>query len=391
MKAISKAGTFISMVAILSACVERYYPEDSDLYTGVLVVNAHLTDKPGIQTINLSRSDRLIYPEYKPEQGASVQVENAKGDMVSFTESDDGAYAADIPGEFLRTGDLYRLLLVTSDGNRYESDFTRLHPVTSIDSVYYMVEAIPAEEQGETVDGIRFYMDFEIDPGQVQYLKWDLIETYEYHNPDYEGFIYDIDRVMRPIPDSMSDRQCWITLQVPEIHTMESGNLSAAHYSMKPLHFVSNQTQRLKHGYSLLVRQLSMDEAAFRYWDDLKKNTQEIGALFDRQPSLTPSNICNCDDPEEKVLGFFSISGVFEKRIHVKDVEGLEILDKIFCFPSFKMPRLRYMMSRDLPVFLSRATWPESGATVLGLTPQRCLDCRLHRGSSGEPPDFWPQ
>lgn len=392
MKAIRKMGAFISMVTILSACVERYYPEDADLHTDVLVVNAHLTDKPGIQTINLSRSDRLIYPEYKPELGAAVQVEDDRGDMISFTEVGEGDYEADLQEEFLHDWRRYRLLLVTSNGNQYESEFTTLHPVTSIDSVYYLVETAPEEKSGTMAEGIRFYMDFDIDPDTVQYLRWDLTETYEYHNPGYEGFIYSFDRVMRPVPDSMSDRQCWITLRIPDIYTLESGNLSAKHYSRKPLHFVSNQTQRLKYGYSLLVRQFSMDEAAFRYWDDLKKNTQEMGALFEKQPSLTPSNICSCSDPEEKVLGFFSVSGVYEKRIFVRDVEGLDVPDRIFCFPSLHAPqRLHFMPEQYLPKFFSRAEWPFTGEIVFGETKQECLDCRLLRGSSGVPPDFWQQ
>jgi hypothetical protein len=388
MKAIKWMGYI--MVAILSSCVERYYPGDTDPYTGLLAVNAHLTDKPGRQKVSLSRSDRLMYPEFKPEPGAAVQVENELGEMVRFNESGQGEYVADIRPEFLQKGLNYRLLLVTADGNRYESDFTTLHSATAIDSVYCRRETFP-DAEGTVADGIRFYMDFEIDLERTRYLRWELIETYEYHNPDYDGFIFDVDRVLRPLPDSMSDRQCWITLHVPEIYTLETKNLSADHYSMKPLHFVSNQTQRLKYGYSLLVRQLSMDEVAFRYWEDLKMNTQESGALFDRQPSITRGNICNCDDPDEKVLGYFSISGVHEKKIFVKDVEGLEIPDRIFCFPDFEYPRYWYLGNDDLPVFMSEAVWPETGVTYFGYTPQGCLDCRLHRGSSGDPPDFWPE
>lgn len=381
----------MGLAAILPACVERYYPEKADALTGLLVVNAHLTDGSGTQAVSLSRSDGLIFPEYRPETGAAVQVENEMGDMIGFTESDDGNYLTDIPLNFLQEGDSYRLLLITSDGSRYESEFTTLHSASTIDSVYYRVETTPGDEPGTSLEGIRFYMDFIVDSESDQFLMWDLTETYEFHNPPYEGFIYDRDRVLKPLPDSMSDRECWITLHIPEIFTQETGNLTAGRYTMKTLHFVSNQTQRLRHGYSLLVRQLSLDEAVFRYWDDLKKNVQEEGVLFDTQPSITPGNICSCDDPEERVLGFFSVSGVSEKRIFVRDVEGLDVPDRLFCFPTFEFPRLNYFRLRDLPIFLSRATWPETGEVITGETDRKCLDCRLYRGSSGEPPDFWPQ
>lgn len=389
MKATRLVYIWLFITLLFMGCVERYYPEDDDLFTGTLVVNAHLTDQPGHQTISISRSDRLVFPEYIPESNCIVEVENENSDQVRFTEAAPGDYTADMPAGFMYSGSRYRLRIVTSDGTSYESEYAELHPSAKLDSVYYLLESMPTEEPGETIDGIRFYMDFEVDPEASEYMRWDLIETYEFHNPDYDGFIYDVDRVVRPIPDSMSDRQCWITGYVPIIYTRDLGNINSPKYSFMPLHYVSNETQRLKYGYSLLVRQFSMDEAAFRYWDELKKNSQEMSGLYDRQPSFTPSNICNCEDPEEKILGFFSVSGVSEKRIFVRNVEGLEVPDRIFCFPTFEPPRLRYMLFQDLPIFMSRALWPETGETFFGETSRRCLDCRLYRGSSGESPEFW--
>jgi hypothetical protein len=157
-----------------------------------------------------------------------------------------------------------------------------------------------------------------------------------------------------------------------------------------PLHFVSNETQRLSYGYSLLVRQHALDEASFRYWDELKKNSHTQSGLYDRLPSLTPSNFNNPDDPGEKILGFFGVSGVTEKRMFVKEVEGLQKYDVRFCYPLPEMPRFRYLMSNDLPVYVSNATDPETGGTHRGETFLECLDCRVRKGSSGDPPDFWP-
>ncbi len=48
------------------ACVERYYPEEDELRTGTLVINAHLTDQPGEQVIEISRSVGLTYPSFTP-------------------------------------------------------------------------------------------------------------------------------------------------------------------------------------------------------------------------------------------------------------------------------------------------------------------------------------
>ncbi|MEZ5072037.1 MAG: DUF4249 family protein [Bacteroidales bacterium] len=169
------------------------------------------------------------------------------------------------------------------------------------------------------------------------------------------------------------------------------GNFQPQSYQGLSLNYVTNQTQRLSYGYSLLLRQYSLDEAAFRYWDELKKNTQENSGLYDRQPSFTPGNICNLSDPEEHILGFFSVGGVTDRRIFVREVPGLEKYDDLFCLPAAEPPRLRYYMNSDLPLYMSRATIPELGVTRYGETTLECLDCRLKKGSQGDPPSFWPE
>jgi len=134
-----------------------------------------------------------------------------------------------------------------------------------------------------------------------------------------------------------------------------------------------------------------MDEPSFRYWDELKKNSYTQSGLYDRLPSITTSNISSVADPEERVLGFFGVSGVAEKRYFVKDVEGLNKYDVRFCWPAPERPRFRYLMTAaDLPVYVSNADDPVNGTAHSGETVLRCLDCRVLKGSSGDPPDFWP-
>lgn len=391
MKASKATPLWLALLVLISACVEVYTPDDADLKTGTLVVNADLTDQPGNQTLSISRSDRLTYPVYIPESDCVVEVENETGALIRFHETDPGDYSADIPADFLQTGYDYRILIVTADGNMYESEYTELRPSTEIKEVYYELESLPTSDPASNLEGIRFFIDFEVDPDASPYMKWDLEETYEYHNPNYENLIYGYDRILKPTPDSLVDLTCWINHTLTTLYTLNTGNLSNDEFSRMPLHFVSNETQRLRYGYSLIVKQYSVDEGAFRYWDELKKNTQEMGGIYDRQPSLTPSNICNCNDPEERVLGYFSVSGVSETRIFVKDVEGLDIPDKIFCLPLPGPLNLRYIWRRELPLYLARAISPIDGSSLFGLTKQECQDCRLHPGSSGDPPDYWQQ
>ena len=387
---VTKEGCSILVLLMLSACVERYYPEEDNSLTGTLVINAALTNIAGNQTIQISRSDGLLSPEFIAESSCVVELENLDGDIISFSESTPGYYSGIIPEGYMEYGDQYMLRVITSDGNIYISDYSHLNAPTPIDRIYYELETIPGDDPELSTDGIRFYIDFQADADLSEYMRWELVETYEFHNPDYEGFIYSFDRVLRPLPDSLDDRQCWISGHVNAIFTLDATNISDPSYTHMPLHFVSNETQRLSYGYSLLVRQHSQDQASFWYWDELKKNSYEQSGLYDRLPSLTPSNISNADDPDERILGFFGVSGVTEERFFVSEVQGLKKYDVRFCYPAPERPRFRFLSLSDLPVYVSTAYDPETGNAHSGQTVLECLDCRVRKGSSGEAPDFWP-
>ena len=373
-----------------TGCIERYYPGADDVFKGTLVINAHLSNISGNQTIQISRSDGLLYPEFIPEESCMVEVEREDGAVVSFSELTPGYYTADLPSSFMNYGKHYMLRVLTSDGSMYLSEYSELHSTTEIDSIYYELESYQTTDPEVSIEGIRFYMDFRINPDSSEFMRWELIETYEFHNPDYSGYIYSYDRVLKPIPDNLSDRQCWIVGHVNSIFSLDAANMSDESYTYMPLHFVSNETQRLSYGYSLLVRQHSLDAPSFRYWDELKKNSSTQSGLYDRLPSITPSNIRNVDDPEERILGFFGVSGVSEKRVFVKDVQGVEKYDIRFCFPLPDLPRFRYLLPQDLPVYASRAGDPDTGEFRFGETVQECLDCRIRKGSLGDPPEYWP-
>jgi len=379
---------YIGLILLCNSCIDRYYPDPDSIKTGTLVVDAHLTDLSEEQTIRISRSDDLsrAYANLEADCFVTVIVEN--GESIEFTETEPGTYKASPPDEFIATGVGYRLNIVTADGVVYESEEEFVHPARRIESVYYEVETVYGNNEGDSLNGIRVFVDFEINPEQLSFYRWELIESYEFRTPDYLGFIYDKDRILKPLPPEMSDHQCYITNQVYDIYTQSTHNLSGTLYRKHPLNFISNETQRLKHRYSLMVRQYSLSERAFKYWDDLKNNVANSG-IYDKQPSLGQSNICNPADPEEQVIGYFSVSGVSEKRIFIENVEGLEIPDRIFCFPQFEMPRLYFIPRDRLPIFLSRAVWPYDGEIYFGEVEHHCLDCREYKNSQGDPPEFW--
>lgn len=388
----SRTPLFILLVlftGLMAGCVERYYPEEDDLITGTLVINAHLTDQPGEQVIEISRSVGLIHPSFAPVSGSFAEVIREDGAFREFSEFKPGYYRADLDREFLQTGSSYLIHVITPDGKEYESDFDKLRPVPAIDSLYYMVESKSYADETDSLSGIRFYIDFTYDNEAYEYIRWDLTETYEFHNPDMQAYILDVDFNMKLLPDTSNYKVCYITNNLSTIHSMSLDYLDFGIYIKKPFTFVPNiqQVQKLHHHYSLLVKQYSLGEGAFHYWNELKKTSQEQGFLFDRQPALLKSNIHNVNDESEIVLGFFSMAGVLEKRACAIEPPGLDrSMYKWYCFPISSGPS-GYLTKEDLPIYYASA-WMGSEKHFAQVN-KHCVDCRDYKNSTHIKPEYW--
>jgi len=353
-----------------------------------MVFNAHLTSIPGIQTIQISRSVSISNSSFDAVSGCYVELERADGEARVFDETDPGHYQCNLDDLFLQTGSEYYLSIVTAEGKRYESGYETLHPVPGIKDVYYEVESMPTSDPNVTDRGIRFYVDFEIEKDSGRFLRWEMEETFEVQNPDYETRMYGRDRQWYDITSELKWLTCWLYREIHEIFTRDLKNVNGTSYIRLPLNFVSGKTWKLQHRYSLLVRQYSHSEDAYWYWSELAKNVQSGATLFDAQPALTPSNICNLEDCEELVIGFFSISGAIEKRVFVGIVPGLDIYsDPYFCRPGvFPMFLWRYPLDK-LPLYVAQAN--VMGVYENGEVKDECVDCRLYIGSTSEKPEFW--
>ncbi len=382
------ATIIVIALAFLTGCVERYYPDELYLRHGILVINAHITDLPGIQTIEVSRSSHIEVPGMDPETDCFILLLRGDGESREFTTSERaGFYTATLDTDFLQVGMLFQVQVITLDGNEYHSDFDRIRPVPAIDSIYYKVETMSYTGEDDPVSGIRFYSDFTYDDEAYEYIRWELTETYEFHNPNMEAFIYENRWRSGPLPEEENPRVCYLTHPLPAVHSQSTKQLSFGAFS-KSFGFVPNDKldQKLMYKYSLLVRQYSMGPEGFRYWNELGMNHQNQGALFDSQPALIKSNICNIADESEKVLGFFTMSGVQEARAFAEEIPGLDNSPYIYyCMPVDGGPGSN--RPTNYPAYFARATY--DGTTVYAEVNKHCVDCREYKGSSDVKPDFW--
>lgn len=372
----------------LSSCIERFYPEVDAETSGLIAINAHLTDQPGRQYIEISRSVPLIYSKFEALQGCYVLLVRQDGESREFwQDGPESYYGADLDAEFLQTGMSYHIEVISPDGEEYHSDFDKIRPAPEIDSIYYQIEYQGQASLADTLEGIRFYIDFTYDDEAYEYIRWELTETYEFHNPVMEAFVWESRWNYHPIPEEDRYYVCYISHKLQDIHSMSMEDLDQGIYIKKPFTFVKNiqNEQKLFYKYALEVKQFSIGPEAFFYWNELKKTSQEQGWLFDRQPALLRSNICNINDETEHVLGFFSMSGVKKTRGIAENLTQLDRTpNKYYCLPVPKGPGSD---PASYPTFYARATY--DGQTVTEQVNEHCVDCRAYKGSTHIKPDYW--
>ena len=372
-------------VMLFQQCVEPFTPEVRK-YADLLVIDGTLTDELGTQTITVSRTSNYNESGFIPENGCSVTVLDDQGNIFPYTGKGSGRYQAEFYQGDVQYGRAYMLRVISNDGKVYESDYQTIKPAPQIDSVTAVAETKITAEDPVGLYGYQFYVNTSDPTGNTRYYRWSMEETWEYHAPFEVAFMYDgVLHANYSFPDDRS--KCWKTMEVPGIYSATSRDIANDVLKNVKLNYVSTGTNRLKVRYSLLVKQYALSAEGYEFWSGLEKQTQESGGLYESQPYMIRGNITCVSNPGEVALGFFSASGVSQKRIFVDPprhyVYDLPCLGDTITKrnPIEDYPKSSY------PVYLFKIYLPH-GLFLMAAAERRCFDC-LERGGTNIRPDFW--
>jgi hypothetical protein len=93
-----------------------------------------------------------------------------------------------------------------------------------------------------------------------------------------------------------------------------------------PLTFIApEKSDRLSILYSILVKQYSISKKEYKFWEDLKKVNETNGDIFGSLPFPVFSNISNIHNSNERVLGYFQVSAVKQRRKYITFMESVEL------------------------------------------------------------------
>ena len=111
--------------------------------------------------------------------------------------------------------------------------------------------------------------------------------------------------------------RCWTIDTSEEIFLFSTAGLSSDVVFENPLVHIPYASQQLSVVYSILVTQYALTKEAYEFWQNLKKNTEQLGTIFDPQPFADYGNMHCLSDPQEPVIGFISACTTQQQRIYI--------------------------------------------------------------------------
>jgi hypothetical protein len=178
--------------------------------------------------------------------------------------------------------------------------------------------------------------------------------------------------------------------------------------SQQPITQITSTSEKLETKYSIEVNQYALTGEAYSFWENLKSNTEQLGSIFDAQPSQINGNIHCQTNPAETVVGYISVSTVQDKRIFINNTQlpksaqwntvypyTCTLDTALFCRPVstpcrndvalFLIP-LSYYNGLPISALTSTGNGPPTTLGYLG-SDRECVDCTLS-GTTMQPP-FW--
>ncbi|MEJ2594139.1 MAG: DUF4249 domain-containing protein [bacterium] len=378
------AGSVLIITLILTGCIEDYWPE-IDKYDNLLVVDGGINNLPGPYTVKLSLSSPADSAVFTPFPNCEVTLIDDEGYSEILQEMEPGIYRSRENGIQGIAGRSYKMQILTPEDVIYTTDFEKLKPASKIASVYARVEKQQDEGYPHDLEGYRFYLDTETAESDTNYYLWRLEATYQYQSDFTIRWIFDGELNWFYHPDSLFN--CWSTYVVDAFYTMSTESMEVPVITEYPLHFVNTETRQLSVRYSLLVRQYTLNKAAFQFWDALREQNDSQGSLYANQPYQVRGNVRNLSDGSEPVLGYFLVAGLDTSRIFIDRPPS----SVNFYYPVCTLDEADYEAYGQM-WWADPVTYPiyaiETNGGRRAVPPKGCVDCRL-KGGTIIKPGFW--
>lgn len=376
----------IGLLLLAAQCKRDYNPPALQTNPNWLVIDGFInTGANSATTFTLNRTQRLSdsLATYAPETQAAVTILGSNGTSITLQDMGNGTYTS--PQMSVDPTQKYRLKITTRNGSQYESDTVSVKTSPPIDSLTWRQD----DSSGNVIVSINTH-----DPSNSsRFYRWYYTETWEYHAP-LQSQLQLINGQIEFAIDSLTQQFliyfCWRSDNSTDIVLGNTTALGQDRVSQQPIGTISRGAQKISVKYSMLASQYVLTPDAYQYWLILQKNTQNLGTLFDPQPSQLAGNIHCLTNRKEPVIGYLSASSVQQQRLFIDNKQVSNWDSSGLACPVIQTPRdPDDFHSYTYPDTLWGPYYFATSPPLLFLSKRTCLDCREQGGTTTKP-SFWP-
>ena len=368
----------IALLLLLGSCKEEFNPKVTSINSYFLVVEGIINTGADSTIINLSRTVLVSQKNTaNPETGATLTVESETNQSYPLPElsSKKGTYAS-LPLN-LDPSKKYRLRIITANGSVYLSDFVETKVSPAIELVGH---------DANVEKGLQIYVNTKDQTNNTRYYRWEYEETWIFRSAYQSVLIWNGTRFIDRDPTNYI-YQCWGNEKSSSIILGSSAKLDHDVIFKQPIVLNPSTSEKFTEKYSILIKQYALTKEAYAFWENLRKNTETLGSIFDAQPSQISGNIHNQANPSEPVIGYMSAGTVQKQRIFLRKDE----------LPGFNLP-LNANCNLVLVEPVTSLVYPsyfQGGFSIpveydpkgVLAASKLCVDCTL-RGTTKKPA-FW--
>jgi hypothetical protein len=295
----------IALTCFIWACKKPYYPQVVSSPNSYLVVEGVINSGNDSTIIRLSKTVNVSGNVNSALiDGAAVAVETEGGASYNLLPAGNGYYVT--TGLNLDVTKKYRLHIGTADSKEYASDYVPVKSTPPVDSVGFFIKN----------NQVQLYVNAHDATNNTRYYRWSYDETWRFHSR-YES-VFDADHVLQTIiARKQSIYYCFASDKSSTIVLGSSAKLTQDVIFQAPLTTIAAASEKIELRYSILLKQYALTKEAYQFWENLKKNTEQLGSIFDAQPSQLVGNIHNLKDASEPVIGYISVTNIQSKRIFI--------------------------------------------------------------------------
>jgi len=339
MKVRQRVGVVLILLstACIDACVDRLHLDIGDQAPYPVAIDGFISDQAPPYEITVTKAYDIQSKE-SPRERISVKslvLFDDLGAQEDFIEVSHGVYqtSGGIRG---RTGGVYKLHITLLDGRVYESIPDTLHPVGTVDKVYFQFRE---DRTQHNTTNYGFDVFFDASPENIKdyRLLWKFIGTYKI---------------------SIDCCTCWPYLYNPIPIVSDGQSIQSGQFVRIKAAYVPITGWTFMNKVHAAVNQMSLSRNAFEFWKAVKLQQEAVGSLFQPVTGKIPINFTQLSGEPADIYGIFFSTSISSNSVYITK---RDVPDQRF------IPELQQPFNRE--------------------PPDECID--QFPGSSSVPPYYW--